>query len=278
VYNKWVEFQESLMAQSDAWHTFSGPERTWVIGAVHGEAKRLRQIHEAVSQEYRPGDRIVYSGNLMGYGSDVVGAINEALVFRRAVLARHDIDPSTIVFLRGSQEEMWRKLLQLHFAQEPEEVLGWMLSRGMKASLESYGLDASEVQAAAAEGRAALSRWTGQASDIVDSHDGHRAYMTNLRHAAKADDGSLLVVNSGFEPNVEMRKQLDSFWWGGAEFNTLQPEHSGAKLVVRGSTHGTPGVRVDRYTVTLDGGAGRGGKVCAALFSLQGSMVQNFEF
>jgi len=267
---------EDRMANTEVWHTFDGPERTWAIGAVHGEADRLRQIHDAISKEYRPGDRIVYTGNLMGYGPDVVGAINEALVFRRALMAQYDVNPNTIVFLRGSQEEMWRKLLQLHFAPDPENVLDWMLSRGMDASLKSYGLNADQARSAAAEGRAALSRWAGQAADVMDRHDGHRAYMANLRHAAIADDGSLLLVNAGFEAGVEMAQQLDSFWWGGTTFEELTPEDTGCQLIVRGSTHHAPGMRVDRHTVTLDGGAGRGGKVCAALFGLQSSMVQNF--
>lgn len=264
------------MAQSQVWHTFQGPERTWVIGAVHGEAERLRNIHDAISKEYRPGDRIIYSGNLMGYGNNVVGAINEALVFRRALLARFNVDPNTIVFLRGWQEEMWRKLLQIHFAPDPENVLDWMLSKGLDASLQAYGLDADEVRENAAEGRAALSRWVGRVSAMMDRHDGHRAYMNNLTHATISDDRSLMVVNAGFDAGVEMDQQLDSFWWGGANFDALTPDDTNCQLIVRGSTHGEPGMRVDRHTATLDGGAGRGGKICAALFSLQCSMVQNF--
>ncbi len=264
------------MTRSHVWHTFHGPERTWVIGAVHGEAERLRVLHDEISKEYRAGDRIVYTGNLMGYGTDVVGAINEALVFRRALLARFDLDSNSIVFLRGWQEEMWRKLLQIHFAPDPKTVLDWMLSKGLDASLASYRLQADEVRDAAAEGRTALSRWVTRANNAMDNHDGHRAYMSSLRHAALTDDGSLIVVNSGFDPGVELDQQLDSFWWGGVNFDALTPHDTGYQLIVRGATHGQPGMRVDRHAATLDGGAGRGGQICAALFGLQCSMVQNF--
>ncbi|MBN2753100.1 MAG: hypothetical protein JXQ84_10375 [Rhodospirillaceae bacterium] len=265
------------MAQAEVWHTFPEPGRTWVIGAVHGEMARLRQVHDEISRQYRPGDRLVYAGNLMGYGPDVVGTLNEALLFRRAVMARFDTDPEDIVMLRGAQEEMWRKLLQLHFAPDPVTVLEWMLGRGVTASLSAYGLSAEAALDAAQEGRTALSRWTGHAADQMDDHDGHRQLMAHLRHAVVVKDGSLLVVNAGFDRGVALDKQLDSFWWGGADFSSLTPESSGYRLAVRGATHGAFGVRFGRHTVTLDGGAGRGGTVCAALFGQEGNTVQVIE-
>lgn len=265
------------MGQAEVWRTFVEPGRTWVVGAVHGEADRLRRVHDELGRQYRPGDRLIYAGNLMGYGPDVVGALNEVLFFRRSLMARFDAEPNDIVILRGAQEEMWRKLLQLHFAPDPANVLDWMLGRGMRASLSAYGLSAEAALDAARDGRTALSRWTGHAADSMDDHDGHRSLMAHLLHAAVVADNSLLVVNAGFDRGVSLDKQLDTFWWGGADFDTLTPEASGYRLVVRGATHGNPGVRFGRHTATLDGGAGRGGKVCAALFGPEGSTVQVVE-
>jgi serine/threonine protein phosphatase 1 len=265
------------MGQAEVWRTFEKPGRTWVVGAVHGEAERLRQVHDQISRQFRSGDRLIYAGDLMGYGPDVVGALDEMLLFRRALMARFDAGSSDIVILRGAQEEMWRKLLQLHFAPDPVNVLDWMLSRGLKSSLDSYGLSMQTALDAARDGRTALSRWTGHAADAIDGHDGHRPLMTRLLHAAVVADGSMLVVNAGFDRGVALDKQLDSFWWGGADFETLTPEATGYRLVVRGATHGAPGVRFGRSTVTLDGGAGRGGPVCAALFGPEGNAVQVVE-
>lgn len=265
------------MGQPEVWRTFEGPGRIWVVGAVHGEAERLRNVHDELSRQFHPDDRIVYAGDIMGYGPDVVGALNELLLFRRALMARHDVDPDNIVILRGAQEEMWRKLLQLHFAPDPVSVLEWMLGRGLQASLKAYGLSSREAVNAAREGRTALSRWAGHAADTVDDHDGHRALMSHLKHAAVVDDGSLLVVNAGYERGVALDKQLDSFWWGGGDFDTLTPEASGYRVAVRGASHGQPGVRFGRYAVTLDGGSGRGGTVCAALFGPDGNTIQVIE-
>lgn len=266
------------MGQAEVWSVFAEPGRTWVIGAVHGESEKLRKLHDQMSHDYRPGDRLIYAGDLMGFGPDVVGAIDEALLFRRAILARYDVSPDSIVFLRGAQEEMWRKLLQLHFAPDPAGILAWMLARGMKASLSAYGLSATEALGAAQEGRTALSRWTGRVADAMGEHDGHRTLMAQLRHAAMTEDHSLMVVNAGYDRSSPLDKQLDSFWWGGQDFETLSSEDSGYKVMVRGSTHGEAGVRFNRSNVTLDGGAGRGGTVCAALFGPEGSSVQVLEF
>jgi serine/threonine protein phosphatase 1 len=85
------------------------------------------------------------------------------------------------------------------------------------------------------------------------------------------------VVNDAFERGVALDKQLDSCWWGGADFDTLTPEATGFNLAVRGSARGASGVRFGRYDVTLDGGAGRGGSVCAALFGPDGHTVQVIE-
>lgn len=265
------------MGQSEVWRTFDSPGRLWVVGAVHGEADRLRSVHDQLSRQFHPGDRLVYTGDLMGFGPDVVGALNEFLLFRRALMARHEVDPADIVVLRGAQEEMWRKLLQLHFAPDPAGVLDWMLGRGLSASLGAYGLSSTEAMNAAREGRTALSRWAGHAADVVDDHDGHRALMAHLKHAAVVADGSMLIVSAGFERGVALDKQLDSFWWGGADFDSLTPEATGFNLAVRGSARGTPGVRFARHVVTLDGGAGRGGSVCAALFGPDGNTVQVIE-
>ena len=85
------------MGQAEVWRTFDSPGRIWVVGAVHGEAERLRSVHDQLSRQFHPDDRIVYAGDLMGYGPDVVGAVNEILLFRRALMARHDVSPEDIV-------------------------------------------------------------------------------------------------------------------------------------------------------------------------------------
>ena len=97
---------------------------------MHGEAERLRGCTTGIAQRFDDDDRIVYLGNYLGRGSAVAATIDELLDFRRRVLARPRGFACDIVYLRGAQEEMWQKLLQLQFARNPGEVLAWMVRRG----------------------------------------------------------------------------------------------------------------------------------------------------
>ena len=98
------------------------------------------------------GDRLVYLGNCLGHGAEVRGAIDELLGFRRQILARPGMFPFDIAYLRGAQEEMWQKLLQLQFAPNPREVLGWMLEHGVGATLSAYGGSIQQGIVAARDG------------------------------------------------------------------------------------------------------------------------------
>ena len=73
---------------------------------------KLVALHAVLWERFQAGDRLVYLGNYMGLGPDVIGTIDELISFRTATLCRAGMEPEDIVFLRGAQEEMWRKLLQ----------------------------------------------------------------------------------------------------------------------------------------------------------------------
>ena len=93
--------------------TLTGWNRVWAVAAIHGEAERLRGLHHQIARRFQPRDRLVYLGNYLGYGSDIVATLDELITYRREVLAAPGMMPQDIVFLRGAQEEMWQKLLQL---------------------------------------------------------------------------------------------------------------------------------------------------------------------
>ena len=97
--------------------------RVWAIAAIHGEAVRLEELHAALWRRLQPGDRIVYLGNLIGRGPAVLQTLNELLAFRRVLLAGRNAFACDLAYLRGAQEEMWQKLLQLQFSQDPRSVL-----------------------------------------------------------------------------------------------------------------------------------------------------------
>ena len=76
-------------------------------------------LHDAIDARFEPGDRLAYLGNYLGHGPAIRATLDELLRFRRATLARPGMMACDIVFLRGAQEEMWVKLLQIHLAFSP---------------------------------------------------------------------------------------------------------------------------------------------------------------
>ena len=129
------------------------------MASVHGEGERLRRLHDRIAERFGEGDRLVYLGNYLGRGSAVTATIDELLDFRRRVLARPRSLACDVVYLRGAQEEMWQKLLQLQFAQNPGEVLAWMAREGVEATVRAYGGELSQGYAASRDGPRTLNRY-----------------------------------------------------------------------------------------------------------------------
>jgi hypothetical protein len=246
--------------------------RVWAVAAVHGEPARLTRLHDLLAHRIRPGDRLVYLGNLMGRGAGVRQAVDEALSFRRSVIAQRGAFAGDVAFLRGAQEEMWQKLLQLQFASNPGEVLAWMLDHGVAATIEAYGGDPKRGFIAVREGAVGLTRWTSELRAGLDAAPGHRQYLAALRRAAFSESG-LLFVHAGLDPARPLEEQKDAFWWGGARFDTIDAPFAGFVRVVRGFAPSHPGLAETPYTVTLDGGSGFGGELVAACFDASGQRV-----
>ena len=142
--------------------TLRGGGRIWAFGAIHGDVGGLRRLHQQIFPHLLPGDQIVYLGGYLGWGPSVTETVHELLLFRRAFIACPGVNVEDIVFLRGAQEEMWQKLLQLQFAAQPSDVLRWMLERGIGPTISAYGGSQSEGLTAADDGVLALTRWTGK--------------------------------------------------------------------------------------------------------------------
>ncbi len=249
-------------------------ERVWAVGAVHGQAQLLKKLHSEIAERWQYFDRIVYLGNIVGYGDDCAGAVGEALAFRRRILAVPHAIPEDIVFLRGRQEEMWQKLLQLQFAADPAGVLEWLLSHGVAATLEGYGGSEREGRAEARHGALSLTRWTQGLRANMNSHEGHGHYFASLRRAAYSDDEGLLLVSGGLDPTRTLAQQGDSFWWGHPAFGEEVKQFSPFRCVVRGSSASQPGIGVEPGLVTLDGGSAFGGPLVAACISVEGEVLE----
>lgn len=231
-------------------------------------------LHDHLAAEFAVGDRIVYLGNAIGRGEAVHETLSELLSFRTGVMAVPGVLASDLVYLRGAQEEMWQKLLQLQFAPNPQDVLRWMLGQGVEPTLRSYGSTAESGLAAAREGPVQLTRWTNQLRAAMRDAPGHNNLFSILRRAAFTQDGAVLFVSAGIDPSRPLPAQGDSFWWGAADFAELSDPYFGCRKVIRGYDPANGGVSVGDVTATLDGGCGRGGTLTAARVGPDGEIQE----
>ena len=265
------------MSDSNIFAILRGTGRIWAVAAIHGELERLRALHARLRDDLKPGDQIVYLGNYMGRGAYVRETVDEMLLFRRDFLAQPGVEIDDVVFLRGAQEEMWQKLLQLQFAPNPPDVLKWMLDQGIGTTIAAYGGNLDEGFTAAREGAVALTRWTTQLRQNIRAYDGHSTLMSSLRHAAHTDDHSLLFVHAGLDPSRPLSAQMDAFWWGNSGFDLLETAYGGFKMVIRGADRRNGGVKMGKFSATLDGGCGFDGPLVAACFGSDGNVLKMLE-
>lgn len=256
------------------------PRTVWAVSAVHGEPERLAALHDALSERVSPGDRLVYLGNYTGYGPDAGQTIDEILAFRRHVLSTPGMRPDDIIYLRGGQEEMWSKLLQLQFSRKPADTLLWMLGNGMSSTLQSYGISPHDGIMAAREGVMSLTRWTAGIRAAMRRRAGHEIFMNQYRRAAFTSvEGRtpVLFVNAGYDPALPFDTQEDSFWWSGASFNGIQDHTPPFDKIIRGYDPKHEGIRINCVTASLDGGCGFGGPLVAAGMSADGEIFELLE-
>ena len=257
--------------------TLRRSRRVWAVGAIHGEAARLTQLHTQLAELFEAGDRVVYLGNILGVGGAVAATVDELLIFRRQILAVPGSHVCDMIFLRGSQEEMWHKLLQIHLAINPAEVIGWVGGQGVEATLQAYGGSLQEGLNRARGGARDLARWTNELRDAVAARPGHREYMSALKRAAFTDDGTLLFVHAGIDPTLPIDAQKDAFWWGSAGIDGMTKPFAGFRKVVRGYAPGHPGIDIRPHSISVDGGAGTGGSLMAACIDMTGEVVARIE-
>ncbi len=252
-------------------------QRVWAIGSIHGDAVRLHRLQAEIGERVEPGDRLVYLGNVLGRGPRICASVDVVLGFRRAFLAQPDSFVHDVAILRGAQEEMWQKLLQLQFSFDPAEVLKWVVDQGVGATIEAYGCSVDEGFHAVRLGTAAITRWTGALRKAFQAVPGHQEFLSALSHAAGTADGALLFVNRGVAPDRPLEAQNDAFWWGAPGFDSMDRTYGGYRLVVHGFDPLHEGVDIGRFTVNLDAGCGFGGALAAACITPAGEVMDVIE-
>ena len=251
--------------------------RIWIVGSIHAEVERLKRLHARLWPRIELCDRIVYTGNMFGRAPTARETLDALLSFRVHVLARPHSEADDVVYLRGSQEEMWQKLLQLQFANDPRGVLEWMIGQGVGPTLESYGVAVADALREASAGTVSLTRWTGRLRQAIYAQSGHYDVLSALRRAAYTEEGTLLFVNTGIDAKRPLETQSDSFWWSSAEFDEIDAPYGHFKRVVRGYDPCHRGFKETEYALTVDGGCGFDGQLMAACLSAEGAVLDIVE-
>jgi serine/threonine protein phosphatase 1 len=254
-----------------------GARRVWAIAAIHGAAVQLGRLHDRIGERFCAGDRIVYLGNYFGHGAALTATIDELFDFRRRILARRGGFACDVIFLRGAQEEMLRKLLELQFAPNPGEVLTWMIKAGIEPTVRAYGGDVEQGFAAARGGPLTITRWTSALRSAINDCSGHTQLLSSLRHAAFTDRGGVLFVHAAIAASRPLAAQGDAFWWGSGDILELAAPFDGFRRVVRGFDQRLRGFVEREFAVSLDGGAGHGGRLICACFAPNGNLLERLE-
>jgi len=258
------------------------PERIFAIPSIHGNLQKLHALHESLYHQFQPGDRLIYLGNYTGYGDYSRQTIDSLLSFRRCLMSMPGVQASDIIYLRGTQEEMWQKLIQIQFAPNPSLVMDWMLDRGLAQTIESYGLCLHEAQRVAHEGVIRLSRWTEKVRHTIYSNPGHDIFGSQLKRAAYTDcryqkvEGTcspLLFVNAGIDFSKSLEDQGDCLWWGNTHFSSARLPYNPYQKIFRGYDPMNGGYDENAITATLDNNCGRGGSLLYAAIASNGDIV-----
>ena len=261
------------------------PRRIWTVSAVRGQLERLALIHNHIFEHCRPGDRVLYTGNYFaGAKAAPAATLDELLYFRRSLLARPGMMPDDFVYLRGVQEELWSKLLQIHFAPSARNVVEWIAAHHpeMDSLLSCYGSSLTDVARTAREGIVPLTKWTIYLREQMRARPGHEKFFTLLRRAAftehradpaRSNETNILFVHGGLDPQRPLTAQGDSFWWAARSFGGMQEPYYPFRTVIRGCDPDGGGVKVGTVSVSLDGGCGRGGQLVCAQIAPDGEVL-----
>ena len=208
--------------------------KIWAIGSIHSRLEAFESIKEYILSNFGKNDYLVFLGNVIGLGKESKKTLTSIIDLRNKIMAKFLIDPEKIIFLRGAQEEMFLKLLQLQTAPNPGDIVKWMFDHGVDYTIESYGLDKNELIEIASNGAIAINKWTSRLNQNLLSEKGHKEYFANLKHAAFGEKKKILFLNRGVDISRPLSAQNDCFWWGYQNFSDLQKPYQTFIRIVRG--------------------------------------------
>jgi serine/threonine protein phosphatase 1 len=254
--------------------------KIWAIGSLHSSLDSFQSIKKYILSNFELGDKLIFLGNLIGFRAESKKIIDEVLKLRFKLMAKYQLKNSDIVFLRGAQEEMFRKLLQLHIAPNPIEILEWIFSHGVDQTIISYNFDPDEFRKTVTQGTIQINKLTTKLNNQISSNSGHQEFFSSLKHAAYTDNMEVLFVNRGVDISRPLSAQNDCFWWGYQNFSKIDKPYFSFKRIVRGyqsNTHNDIENSKTRILCTLFKQPLNNKKILAGIFANNGDILELFE-
>ena len=209
-------------------------KRIWAIGSIHSSYESFESIKKYILNNFKNNDKLIFLGNVIGLEDNSKETLSSVIDLRFKLMSKFKLKPESIVFLRGAQEEMFSKLLQLHLAPNPIEILEWMFDHGVNKTIKSYGFSEKEIKSIASSGTINISKWTSSLNKSIQVNPGHTEYFLNLKHAAYSHTKKVLFVNRGVDITRPLSAQNDCFWWGFHNFSRIQNPYNTFQRIVRG--------------------------------------------
>ncbi len=254
--------------------------KIWAIGSIHSNLKSFTLIKKFILKNFNKNDKLIFLGNVIGLGDNSKETLTSVLDLRFNLMSKFQLKPESIVFLRGAQEEMFSKLLQLQLAPNPIEIVEWMFDHGVNKTIKSYGYSEDDIKNIASSGTLKISKWTSGLNKVLQLNPGHMEYFLNLKHAAYSNTKKILFVNRGVDITRPLSAQNDCFWWGFQNFSKIERPYKTFLRIVRGyeSEHfNQPKISNDNVVCTLFKQPLSNNNVLCGIFGENGEILELFQ-
>tara|TARA_Y100001970_G_C14210229_1_gene846426 strand:+ start:581 stop:1393 length:813 start_codon:yes stop_codon:yes gene_type:complete len=208
--------------------------KIWAIGSIHSRLDSFNNLKKYILDKFEENDYLIFLGNIIGLGNQSKETLTSVIDLRNKLMSKFYINPERVIFLRGAQEEMFLKLLQLQTAPNPQDIVNWMFEHGVDKTIQSYGFESQEVISVSTRGTLAITKWTKKLNQVLLNIPDHKQYFNHLKHAAYSDSKKILFLNRGVDVSRPLSAQNDCFWWGYQNFSNLNKPYNTFIRIVRG--------------------------------------------
>ncbi|MEQ1780555.1 MAG: metallophosphoesterase family protein [Hyphomonadaceae bacterium] len=223
----------------------------FAIGDVHGEAQKLRQLHQSILDRIAFDKQpacIIHLGDFVDRGPDSHGVVEAVLALEALFAGSEKI---RVVSLMGNHEQM---MLDAYDSSESSEADGSWWAQGGAETADSY-----------AEGPG-----TGGADWRLTIPAAHITWMRRLPLIHRASDQPLVFVHAGIEPASFPNEPERTYLWTRSDrFFEHEQWPDRAELqnltVVHGHTPRSFEPEIFPHRINVDTGACFGGPLTAVM-------------